>query len=103
MTFSKEGALSGHVIFAQITFWSFNIKGFLMLVPGEIRNPINTLQGVMDVVSSLSSLHYVVFLSFLLVFVQWSMFRHIELSVCDIIAFKKGSTGDGKFTFCRWG
>ena len=34
-------------------------------------------------------------LSFLLVFVQWSMFQTYKLSLCDVIVFKKSSTGDG--------
>ena len=45
----------------------------------------------------------VFFSRFSLVFVQWSMFQQIRLSLCDVIVFEKSSTGDGIFTFCGWG
>ena len=38
-----------------------------------------------------SSLHWGLFLSFLLIYAQWSMFHSTKLSFCDVMVFKKRS------------
>ena len=51
----------------------------------------------------MSSLYCALSLSFWLIYGQWSMFRKAKLSLCDVIVFKKRSTGERMFIFCGWG
>ena len=60
----------------------------LKFIPGE---ELTAIRGLIN-----SSLHWLILLSFLFVFVQWSVLVALQLSAGDAIVSQKGSSGERK-------